>query len=255
MASAASLGRVALANLPLLLVLLLWEAADRAALLNRALVPAPSEIAGALGDLVRDGDLFAHARASLGRGAAGFGLSVLVGTALGVAMARFRAIERFFQPLVTAVYPLPKSALIPVLMIWLGIGDASKIAVIFLGSLLPVLVSAYNGVRGVDRFLVWSARNCGTSGPRLLLKVVLPAAMPDILAGIRIALALSFVLLVSSELLVARDGLGYLISFAGEGGRYPAMFGVAITVSLLGFIADRLFLRMMRTILRWREDS
>jgi NitT/TauT family transport system permease protein len=216
-------------------------------------VPSPLQIAGALGGLLRDGDLLVHAGASLARAAAGFALSVAVGIALGVAMARSRALERFVQPLARLVYPLPKSALIPVLMIWLGIGDASKIAVIFLGTILPVLVSAHQGARGVDRFLVWSARSCGTSERALLLRVILPAALPDILSGVRMALALTFVLLVSSELLVARSGLGYLISTFGEGGQYPAMFAVVLTVSALGFLADRLFLLVMQRLLRWRD--
>jgi len=218
--------------IPILLVVLAWEAAARAGLLDPALVPAPAAIVAALVRLTAEGDLLANAGASLWRGAAGFALSAAAGTALGTVMARVPAVERFVQPLVTLTFPLPKSALIPVLMIWLGIGDASKIAVIFLGTLLPVVVSAYNGVRGVDPFVVWSARNCGTSGVRLVLRVVIPAALPDILAGVRMALALTFVLLVSAELLVARDGLGYLISLLGEGGQYPGMFGAAIVVSV-----------------------
>jgi ABC-type nitrate/sulfonate/bicarbonate transport system permease component len=162
-------------------------------------------------------------------------------------------VERVVQPLVNVTYPLPKSALIPLLMIWLGIGDTAKVAVVFLGTVLPVIVGAYHGVRGVDHFLVWSARSCGTAGPRLVLRVLLPAALPDILAGVRTALALSFVLLISSELLVATNGLGHLISLLGEGGQYPEMFAVALLVCALGFGADRLFLGAMRWLLRWRE--
>ena len=216
-------------------------------------MPSPLQIAVAFGGLARDGDLLVHAGASLTRAAAGFALSVIAGTALGISMARSRRLERFVQPLASLVYPLPKSALIPVLMIWLGIGDVSKIAVIFLGTILPVLVSAHHGARGIDRFVIWSARNCGTSERALLFRIILPAALPDILSGVRMALALTFVLLVSSELLVAQSGLGYLISSFGEGGHYPAMFAVVLTVSALGFLADRLFLLVMKGLLRWRD--
>jgi ABC-type nitrate/sulfonate/bicarbonate transport system permease component len=238
---------------PVLIVAILWEAAGRLGLLNPALVPLPSAIAAAFARLARSADLATDTAVSLWRGAAGLGLSVGVGTVVGIAMARVRWVERVVQPLVSVTYPLPKSALIPLLMIWLGIGDAAKIAVVFLGTVLPVIVGAYHGVRGVDHYLVWSAQSCGTAGARLVRRVVLPAALPDLLAGMRTALALSFVLLISSELLVATNGLGHLISLLGEGGQYPEMFAVALLVCALGFGADRLFLAAMRWLLRWRE--
>jgi NitT/TauT family transport system permease protein len=239
---------------PVLIVVILWEVAGRLGLLNPALVPLPSSIGVAFARLATSADLAFDTGVSLWRGGAGLALSVGVGTALGVAMARVRWVERVVQPLVSVTYPLPKSALIPLLMIWLGIGDAAKVAVVFLGTVLPVIVGAYHGVRGVDHFLVWSARSCGTTGPRLMLRVMLPAALPDILAGVRTALALSFVLLISSELLVATNGLGHLISLLGEAGQYPEMFAVALLVCALGFGADRLFLTGRRWLLRWRES-
>ena len=238
---------------PVLLVAVVWEVAGRLGLLNPALVPAPSAIAAALVRLASSADLALDTGVSLGRGAAGLALSVAVGTALGVAMARVRWVERVVQPLVSVTYPLPKSALIPLLMIWLGIGDTAKVAVVFLGTVLPVIVGAYHGVRGVDHYLVWSAQSCGTAGPRLVLRVILPAALPDILSGVRTALALSFVLLVASELIVARQGLGYMIGWLGDGGAYDAMFAVVLTVSLLGFAADRFYLMLVRRVLAWRE--
>jgi ABC-type nitrate/sulfonate/bicarbonate transport system permease component len=238
---------------PVLIVAIVWEAAGRLGLLNPALVPLPSAIAAAFARLARSADLATDTAVSLWRGAAGLGLSVGVGTVVGLAMARVRWVERVVQPLVSVTYPLPKSALIPLLMIWLGIGDAAKIAVVFLGTVLPVIVGAYHGVRGVDHYLVWSAQSCGTAGARLVRRVMLPAALPDLLAGVRTALALSFVLLISSELLVATNGLGHLISLLGEGGQYPEMFAVALLVCALGFGADRLFLAAMRWLLRWRE--
>jgi NitT/TauT family transport system permease protein len=155
--------------------------------------------------------------------------------------------------LVKALYPMPKSALIPVMILWLGLGAGSKIASIAMSCLLPVILSAYNGARGVDQTLIWSARACGASNREVLWEVILPGALPDILAGIRNAVAISFIVLVASELLVGQRGLGYLISFLGEGGVYDAMFAVVITVSALGFFADRAYLYFMRRTLVWRE--
>jgi ABC-type nitrate/sulfonate/bicarbonate transport system permease component len=150
-------------------------------------------------------------------------------------------------------YPMPKSALIPVTVLWLGFGNGSKILLIFMGCMLPVTIGAFNGARSSDQALVWSARSMGASRLRMLWDVVVPSAMPELLNGIRTALALSFILLVSSELIVAQDGLGYMIGFLGANGSYDAMFAAVLTVAFLGFAADRLYLMVMRRVLRWRE--
>jgi NitT/TauT family transport system permease protein len=168
-------------------------------------------------------------------------------------MAWVLPVRIIFRPLVQMFYPIPKSALIPLMMIWLGIGDASKIVLIFLGCMLPVTVSAFNGALGVERVLIWSARSLGATRGEVLREVIAPAALPEILAGIRTALALSFLLLVSSELLISREGLGYLISNFGDGGLYNPMFAVVLTVSALGFAADRAYLAFTRWMLAWRE--
>ena len=121
-------------------------------------------------------------------------------------MAWWRPVNVLLSPLVEIFYPMPKSALIPVTVLWLGFGDGSKILLIFLGCMLPVTIGAFNGARASDQALVWSARSMGANRLRMLWDVVLPSAMPELLNGIRTALALSFILLVSSELIVAREG-------------------------------------------------
>jgi ABC-type nitrate/sulfonate/bicarbonate transport system permease component len=156
-------------------------------------------------------------------------------------------------PLVEALYPMPKSALIPVTVIWLGFGDGSKILLILLGCMLPVAVGAYNGARGSDQALVWTARGMGASRMRMLWDVVVPSATPELLNGIRTALALSFILLVSSELIVAREGLGYLIGSLGANGSYDAMYAVVLTVAFIGFAADRLYQTFQNRMLRWQQ--
>jgi NitT/TauT family transport system permease protein len=148
---------------------------------------------------------------------------------------------------------MPKSALIPVMVLWLGFGDASKVVLIFVGCMLPVTLSAFNGARGTEQVLIWSARSLGASRTRVLWEVVLPSALPELLSGVRTALAFAFVLLVASELIVARRGLGYMIGWLGDGGVYDAMFAVVLTVALLGFAADRGYLMLMRRVLAWRE--
>lgn len=238
---------------PLALLAILWEAAAAFGVVSELALPQLSTVLVAGWKLLVSGELITNGASSLYRTAAGLGLAIAVGMVLGIFMARFQPINLVLSPLVEVFYPLPKSALIPVCAIWLGFGDGSKILLIFLGCIIPVTIGAFNGARGSDQSLVWSARSLGASRLRTLWDVVLPSALPEILGGIRIALAISFVLLVSSELLVSRQGLGYLIGFLGDGGVYDAMFAVVLTVSLLGFLADRLYQGLMRRVLSWRD--
>jgi ABC-type nitrate/sulfonate/bicarbonate transport system permease component len=143
--------------------------------------------------------------------------------------------------------------LIPVTVIWLGFGDGSKILLILLGCIPPIIIGAYNGARGSDQALVWSARSMGASRMRMLWDVVVPSATPELLNGIRTALALSFILLVSSELIVAREGLGYLIGSLGSNGNYDAMYAVVLTVAFIGFAADRIYQIFQDRMLRWQQ--
>jgi len=239
--------------LPILLCALLWEAIVQFGLVSRDLLPSLSDVLSATWKLAREGDLWTNGAASLYRGGAGLALAIIVGAVLGILMAWWRAVDAFVGPLVEALYPMPKSALIPVTVLWLGFGDGSKILLIFLGCMLPVTLAAYNGARSCEQALVWSARSLGASRLRVLWDVVLPSALPELVNGVRTALALTFVLLVSSELIVARAGLGYLIGFLGEGGVYDAMFAVVLVVAFLGFFADRLYQRATRRMLAWRE--
>jgi len=239
--------------LPLLLLALAWEAGARSGLISTLALPPLSTVAAAWIDLLKDGELVTNGAASLWRSGAGLTLAIVVGAALGIFMAWWRPVNVLLSPLVEMSYPMPKSALIPVTVLWLGFGNGSKILLIFLGCMLPVTIGAFNGARSSEQALVWSARSMGANRLRMLWDVVVPSALPELLNGIRTALALSFILLVSSELIAAREGLGYLIGFLGANGTYDAMFAVVLTVALLGFIADRIYLVVMQRVLRWRE--
>jgi len=239
--------------LPLLLLALAWEAVVQLGLVSRDLLPSLSDVLKAGWGLAAEAEFWQNAAASLYRGAAGLALAIVIGTVLGIAMAWWRGVDAFVGPLVEALYPLPKSALIPITVLWLGFGDGSKILLILLGCMIPVTVAAYAGARSSEQAIVWSARSLGASRLRVLWDVVVPSALPELLNGIRTALALTFVLLVSSELIVARAGLGYLIGFLGEGGVYDAMFAVVLVVAFMGFFADRLYLLLVRRVLAWRD--
>lgn len=238
---------------PLLILAAAWEAAVRFGVVSELLLPSLTSVVTAWFDLLKGGDLWLNTAASLYRAGAGLLLAIVIGGVLGIAMAWYRPVNALVSPLVEMLYPMPKSALIPVTVLWLGFGDGSKILLIFLGCMLPVTLGAFNGARSSDQAVIWSARSMGASRLGVLWDVVLPSALPELMNGVRTALALSFVLLVSSELIVARSGLGYLIGYLGEGGVYDAMFAVVLTVAFLGFFADRLYQRLERRVLRWRE--
>jgi ABC-type nitrate/sulfonate/bicarbonate transport system permease component len=238
---------------PLLLLALGWEAISRLGLVSSQALPALSAVIEAWFELVKDPDFWSNAAASLYRAGSGLLLAIAVGAALGIAMAWWRPVNVLLSSVVEMFYPMPKTALIPVTALWLGFGDGSKILLIFLGCMLPVTLGAYNGARSSDRTLIWSSRSMGASRLRVLWDVVIPTAMPELLNGIRTALALSFILLVTSEQIVARQGLGYLIGFLGANGSYDSMFAVVMTVAFLGFAADRLYQMLMQRVLAWRE--
>ena len=239
--------------LPLLILAVAWEAASRLQLVSSLALPPLSDIIVAWWDMLMSGELLTNAAASLWRAGAGLFLAIVVGATLGIFMAWWRPVNVVLGPLVEALYPMPKSALIPVTVIWLGFGDGSKILLILLGCMLPVTIGAYNGARGCDQALVWSARSMGASRMRMLWDVVVPSATPELLNGIRTALALSFILLVSSELIVAREGLGYLIGSLGANGTYDAMYAVVLTVAFIGFAADRVYQVIQDRMLRWQQ--
>ncbi len=243
---------VAVRYAPLAILALLWEAVTRLGLVSRALLPPFSVVLIAFWHMLADGTLIDNAVPSLLRGAAGLALAIVVGFGIGAGMALGRRFQTIMGPLVQAFYPLPKTALVPLVMVWFGLGSTAKIVLIFLGCLLPVVLGTYNGLRGIDRVLVWSARSLGASRRVVLFDVLLPAAMPQILTGLRTATAFAFLLMVASELIIANNGLGYLIGSLGDDGAYPAMFAAILTITALGFAADRAFAALSARLLRWR---
>ena len=237
---------------PLLLLACAWEAISRSGMVSVYALPPLTTVLMAWWGLLNDPSFYVHVGASLWRGAVGLVLALVVGVALGTSLAWSRAVQASLGPIVQIFYPMPKAALIPLTILWFGIGDASKVFLVFLGCLLPITTSTFNGVRGVRRTLLWSAASLGASSMLQKSEIALMAAVPDLLAGFRTALALAFVLLVASELLMSNEGFGYLIRLYGDSSQYPLMFATSLTVMVLGFTADQMFQRWTARVLRWR---
>src|SRR5215471_9977375 len=231
-----------------------WEILTRSGLISTKVVPTFSSVGIAAVDLVVSGTLGHHLLVSLYRALGGLALSLLVGVLLGFAMATSRPAERFFDPIVSLLYPLPKTALVPLTMVWLGVTDKAAILVVFLAGLLPVVVNTYHGVRSVERLLLWSARSLGTPSRRLFARVVIPASLPYIWNGLRIALPISFIVVISVELVASKVGIGNLINGYGALGVYDYMFAAILLFVLVAFVADRFTVRLGRGLLRWHEE-
>lgn len=240
---------------PLLVIAALWELFPRTGLVSTELVPPLSSVAERLWELTRTGEVPMHAAHSLYRAVAGLVIAVAVGVPLGIRIGWSPRLYTFVNPLLVAGYPLPKPALIPLFMLWLGTGDASKIAAIAMACVLPLVVTTYHGARGVDRHVIWSARSTGASERRVLRDIVLSAALPQILTGVKIGIAVSFLTVVSAEMVAAKNGLGYLVFVSMETGDYSVMLAGALAVVLVAFACDAAFTAYMARALKWQQQS
>ena len=239
---------------PLLILFAVWEALPALGIVSPDILPslfAELYQMESLFAMMAEGTIWEHARISLFRAFTGLGLAMVFGIVAGTTMAWFTPVRIVLNPLIQMFYPMPKSALIPVVIIWFGIGDASKIVLVFLGCMLPMVVGTFNGARSVERETIWSARSMGVGSFEMVWKILLPSAMPEILNGARTALALCFALLVSAELLISRHGLGFLIGNYNEIGENTRMFAVILVFAVIGYVADRLYLAFRARTLSW----
>lgn len=198
-------------------------------------------------------ELYAHIAASLGRALPGFFIGALAGIALGLLAGVRRGFNETVSPLVFLTYPVPKIVLLPLFMLWFGIGDLSKILIIALACFYPLYINAYYGARATPRILVWSARNMGATNAQIFRRVVLPAALPYLFAGLRVALALSFIVMFAAEMINARTGLGHLIRDAESGLRFDLMYVALFSIAILGYAGDRLLRYARSRALAWQE--
>jgi ABC-type nitrate/sulfonate/bicarbonate transport system permease component len=232
-------------------LVLLWELAIRAGWLDKRFLPAPSAIATTYWELVRSGELLQHTLASLRRIAVGLSLATVLGVGLGVAMGASSRCRQILDSLVELLRPIPPIALIPLAIFWLGIGDESKVFLIFVACFFPILLNTLNGVLGADPSLVNLHRTMGASRTQTLWKVLLPSALPQIFTGFRISVGIALIVLVAAEMVAAFDGLGYLILFAERTWQLEAMFAGIITISVIGLALNQVFLAIGYRFLHW----
>jgi ABC-type nitrate/sulfonate/bicarbonate transport system permease component len=235
----------------LLAVLAAWQLASLGGL-PEYLLP-PLDILRSFVQALGTRELYGHVAASLGRALPGFFIGAFAGTALGLLAGVRRGFDETLSPLVFLSYPVPKIVLLPLFMLWFGIGDASKILIIALACFYPLYINAYYGARATPRILVWSARSMGASGAQIFRRVVLPAALPYLFAGLRVALALSFIVMFAAEMINARSGLGHLIRDSESSLRFDLMYVALLSIAILGYAGDRLLRFARSRALAWQE--
>lgn len=234
------------------LLLLAWELVSRLGWVSQIFLPRPSAVFDALMELVRSGALWGHLRESLLRMAGGWLLGTGLGFLAGFAIGLFSVARSVGIPFVSALFPIPKIALLPLMILWLGIGEESKIATIALGVFFPTVIAVYAGVDGVPRNLIRMAQSFGVPWRDVVRKIVLPGAWPAIVSGFRITASIALILLVSAEMIGAQRGIGQFVLQAGNLMNTEDLLAGIVVLSILGLAIGSLLSRLERRFARWR---
>jgi NitT/TauT family transport system permease protein len=236
-------------------LLVLWELLTRTGWVPPLFLPSPLGVLAAGWQMLRSGELLAHVATSLGRIVLGFGLGAVGGVAVGLAVGVFGLAEAVGNPVIAATFPIPKIALLPLLILWLGIGEASKVAVIVLGVFFPMAINTYTGVRHADPLLLRAAMSFGAGRWSLIRKVMLPSALPMIFAGLKLGAGTSLLLLVAAEMIAASSGIGFLILNAQNLMETTTLMVGIVLLSLLGLASHWLLTRLERAAIPWKGES
>jgi ABC-type nitrate/sulfonate/bicarbonate transport system permease component len=235
-------------------LLAVWQVLLMLGIGDRRFIPAPSDIAVQFWKMTLSGELGLHVAVTLYRAFAGFFIGVVPGIAVGLLMAMFRPVRIFFDPLIAALFPIPKIALMPLLLLAFGFGDASKVALVAIAVFFPVIVNTYVGAANIEKIYWDVAKNYGASQWVMFRRIVFFGALPMIFAGLRIALAVSFIVLVASEFVATKSGIGYLIWNSWELLRVDVMFVGIVTVGIIGLIISAIFQEIERKVIPWKAE-
>src|ERR1700693_81709 len=228
-----------------------WQAA--ALIINTDSFPTAWEAIRAIPSILGDKESLINILASIRRMAIGFGVAIMVSIPLGLMMGRSRGVASFFNPLLMVTYPVPKAALMPIIMLWLGVGEVAKILVIFLGVSLPVIYHSLQGAKAVEEKMLWSGAAMGLSAAQRMIRIVLPAALPEILTGCRTGLVLALITMVTSEMIARQSGAGNILFNALDMGQYDTVFAMIIIIGAMGIGLDAAFEKMRARLVRWSE--
>ncbi len=235
----------------------LWSAVSTAVILlklfNPIFLPGPWVVAGALVTLAVKGQLWGHIAATLERVAIGFSTGAVLAIGIGLPSGYFRAVRNIVEPVVELLRPIPPLAMLPLFLVWVGIGEISKVGFITYATFFPMFLTTVHAVGQMDPLLVRAAQSLGARSSQLFFRVILPAALPDMLTGLRLGIALSFFVIVISEFIGAERGLGFLINDGRSFFLVPQMLGAAVLLGLFGYAGNALVRLAERRLLRWQH--
>jgi ABC-type nitrate/sulfonate/bicarbonate transport system permease component len=255
MARMSRLAEASLRAAPLVAVVILWEAFARSHIVSDFLLPPFSGVVMRLLEDLLSGDLLTGIALTVYRALAGFALAAVFGVATGILMARVAAMRWLFDPLVSVGLPMPKIAFLPVFILWFGVFDASKILMVAFSAVFPVIVAATAAAEGVDRALLWSARSLGASRRAILWEIALPAASPQIITGLQVALPISLIVAVVAEMAMGGEGLGGTIMTEMRFADSPGVFAGIIAIAVVGSLLIRSLELIRRRVLVWQADA
>jgi NitT/TauT family transport system permease protein len=235
-------------------LLALWQILLMLGIGDRRFIPAPSDIAVRFWEMILSGELAEHTGATLYRVFAGFLAGSIPGIVAGLLMAMFRPVRIFVDPLIASLFPIPKIALMPLLLLAFGFGDASKVALVAIAVFFPVIINTYSGAAHIEKIYWDVARNYGATQSIMFRRIVFFGALPMIFAGLRIALAVSFIVLVASEFVATKIGIGYMIWNSWELLQVDVMFVGIVTIGVLGLVATVILQEIERKVIPWKVE-
>jgi NitT/TauT family transport system permease protein len=249
------IGRLLSGGIALFIFVGLWEVLPRMGLINPAFLPPFSVVITTLVGMTLSGEIFTHLFISLQRSVLGFGLAVLIAIPLGLALGWYPGFSRLMDPLIETLRNIPTLAMYPVMIIFLGIGEESKVAIIFFAALWKVLINTISGVDSVDPLLIKAARSVGiTSDAEIFKKVIFPTAVPQIVSGMRLGATSAILVLVAAEMMGAKSGLGFLVTNSQYNFVYEKMYAAIICLVILGVVSNYLLVWFEKRATCWKEE-
>jgi ABC-type nitrate/sulfonate/bicarbonate transport system permease component len=232
-----------------------WEGLARSGAFTPFVLPSLSSVLERIWTDALSGELAINTWLTVYRALVGFLISMVAGILIGVAMSRNVIANWFFDPIISVGFPMPKIAFLPVVILWLGVYDVSKITVIVIDAIFPVIAATVLAIRGVERELIWSARNMGANDRELMWQIVLPAALPQILTGLQVSLPLSMIVAVVAEMLMGGYGLGGSMMIASRYADSPGVFAGIVEIAVVGYIMIKAMAILRRRLLIWHQEA
>jgi ABC-type nitrate/sulfonate/bicarbonate transport system permease component len=247
--------RFGVKTISVVLLLALWQAIAASGVVTPFQLPSLTRVFGLIWSDALSGDLWINTGVTLYRALAGFCIATAGGIALGMAMSRIKLVHWFLDPLISIGFPMPKIAFLPVIILWLGVYDTSKIAMIVFDAIFPVIAATTIGIAGVERELIWSARNMGANEREVLWQVVLPAAFPQIMTGVQVALPLSLIVAVVTEMLTGGYGLGGAMMQASRFANSTGVFAGIVEIAAVGYVLVKAMALIRSRLLAWHPEA